>query len=152
MLPNLWLPPRYKTNCNSKIKPMTTSTINDPFSNMNVEHCQGVLSILQSHLAKVKTESLATTNTSSSAAPSPSHIVGTCYSLPKYKSDLPSWVMDSRETAHICYSRELFTSIKPVIGFNISFPNHTRLSVKFFGTIHLSPDLLPEDVLFIPEF
>lgn len=100
----------------------------------------------------MKIESSSTTNTSSSTAPSSSHIAGTCYSLPKYIYDFPSWVIDFGATTHICYSRELFTFIKPITGFNISFPDHPQLSVKIIGTVHISPDLLLVDVLFIPEF
>ena len=83
-------PPGYKTNRNSKTEPTTTTPAHtDSLSNMNVEQCQSLLTILQSHLAKIKTEPIATSLPSSSSAASSSfHVAGTCYHLSKSISHL----------------------------------------------------------------
>lgn len=73
----------------------------------------------------MKTESPSTTSNSTSDTLSSSHISGTCYPLPKHIPDLPFWVIDSGASVHICYSRELFTFINLVTGFNVSFSEHT---------------------------
>lgn len=79
-------PPGYRSNQKS-----------NSLSSLSAEQCQGLLVILQSHLAKAKSDYESLSGTS--------HVAGIS-SAPFPSSDC--WVLDSGASTHICFSRKLF--------------------------------------------
>lgn len=53
---------------------------------------------------------------------------------------------------HICYSKELFSSLVHVLRFTITLPNQNRITLDCIGDLRLFSTLLLENMLFIPTF
>lgn len=139
-------PPWYRTSRNIQTKsssPVVASASHslEQLSGLNNEQCQGLLSILQTHLAKNKNDTAA-------AAP---HVAGICHDT-TFNIDKNSWILDSGASIHICYSKELFTTLQPISGAYVSLPNCSRLTVEYIGTVQISPSLFLHNVMFVPSF
>ncbi|KAL4313244.1 hypothetical protein GQ457_01G015460 [Hibiscus cannabinus] len=63
-----------------------------------------------------------------------------------------SWIIDSRASRHVCYSKELFESLVPIEGGTILLSNQSVVHVSFSGTVRLSSSLVLKNVLFVPQF
>lgn len=136
----------YLPSYNQKNNPTTTSKAESTdISSLTPEQCQGLLSMLQSHLAVVKTN----TTLLSSSFSGGSHIVGTCSSLIPASN---SWIIDSGASTHICYSKELFPSLTPVSGHTVTLLIKIVFKWNSFGVVHISPILTLNNVLFVPQF
>ncbi|GMI80076.1 hypothetical protein HRI_001676900 [Hibiscus trionum] len=62
------------------------------------------------------------------------------------------WIIDSGASLHICYEKGLFESLTPITGGSILLPDKSVIPVEFSGTVRLSPSLILNSVLFVPEF
>lgn len=98
----------------------------EQLSDLNTDQCKGLLSLLQSHLAKNKSD-LATSS---------SHVAGTCLES-VFNFDVKSWILDSGVSAHICYLKESFSSLLPISGASVSLPNQAHLEVEYIGSGHV---------------
>lgn len=62
------------------------------------------------------------------------------------------WILDSGATDHICSSICMFESFKPVSSVYVKLPNDHNASVTHIGTVRVTPNLILQDVFFIPTF
>ena len=83
-----------------KSESSTNNSSENPLESLSNEQCQNLLSMLQSHLSKAKTNA---------DSPSNSHIAGMCSQtklIPHVKNDM--WILDSGAPTHICHNKNLF--------------------------------------------
>jgi hypothetical protein len=66
------------------------------------------------------------------------------------KSDI--WLLDSGANEHIVSSTHWFTSYHKILPKPVNLPNGTSVLVEHAGTIHFSPKLYLDNVLFSPHF
>ncbi|XP_019177871.1 PREDICTED: uncharacterized protein LOC109173068 [Ipomoea nil] len=62
------------------------------------------------------------------------------------------WIIDSGATHHIVCSTLLLHTSKKVQGVNVDLPNGHHAEVSHIGTVHLSADLILQNVLCVPLF
>lgn len=67
-------------------------------------------------------------------------------------STLNSWIIDSRESDHICSTRSWFHHMTPVTPINVILPNGQFALAKFLGNVVFSTDFSISYVLYILEF
>lgn len=113
-------------------------------SSFTNEQCQDLLNILQNHLNKAKSQPTSSTKTTNK------HVVDTTFSLSS--SNPNTWIVDIGATTHICYSRDLFTSLKPNTNTTVSLPNQTKIFVQFTVSVKVNDNLTLYDVLIIRSF
>lgn len=63
-----------------------------------------------------------------------------------------NWILDSGASHHISYSLSLFASYKSVSGVFVRMPNGVTAPVTHIGSVHVSPALVLNHVLFVPTF
>lgn len=145
-------PPGYRNQKSSSGKsdtaPAKTSESNNLLSSLNAEECQGLLTLLQTHLAKAKADT-SPVGTPGSSSTSHVAVISPSTSLPP---DSSVWIVDSGASAHVCFLKESFISLKPISGATLSLPNNMSFTVEFLGDVYLQPDLILKDVLFVPSF
>ena len=113
---------------------------------LNSNQYQQLMTMLSSHLASSIPTPAAQDNATVSYA------TGTCFLVP-LKSVSHSnhfWIVDSGATRHICSNANLFTSLKPIWTSTVSLPNNTKIPVRLYGDIHLTPHFILKNVLFVP--
>nr|CAN59936.1 hypothetical protein VITISV_001878 [Vitis vinifera] len=62
------------------------------------------------------------------------------------------WILDSGATHHVCTNSSMFHSIHSFSSNTVTLPTGTKIPITGIGTIHLSPHLVLEHVLYIPTF
>ena len=102
------------------------------------EQYEAILGLLKQ--SQTATPPMASVNQCSPQIPGPSII-----------SNYYSWIIDSGATDHICSSKFLFHSLKPISPISIRLPNHNFVTAKFLGTIKLG-NLVLHNTLFVPDF
>lgn len=100
--------------------------------------------MLQTYLDKAKSKATPSNVTSND------YVVDIIFSLISLNSD--TWIVYSKATTHICFSKQQFISLKPTINVTVSFPNHTWISIQFIGNVQVNDSLILHDVLFVPSF
>ena len=85
-------------------------------------------------------------NTASTHSP-PNHSANSAGDLPPFTP----WILDSGATDHMCPSKTLFQSLKPIFPIHIKLPNNTTVTAKFSGNIILG-NLTLLNVLYVPDF
>lgn len=64
-----------------------------------------------------------------------------------------SWIIDSRATHHMTFTKSLLTNHRPLPSpFLITLPNGYKVNVTKIGDIHMNPSLTLYKVLFVPSF
>ena len=63
-----------------------------------------------------------------------------------------SWIIDFGATRHICATKSLFLSLKPLHNSTVTLPNHTVIPVFSYGDIMLNENLMLKNVLLVPDF
>ncbi|XP_004515732.1 uncharacterized protein [Cicer arietinum] len=63
-----------------------------------------------------------------------------------------SWIMDTGATDHVCFSANMFQSIKRIQPVSIKLPNGSLIIAQFVGTIFFNNDFYLNDVLYLPQF
>lgn len=62
-----------------------------------------------------------------------------------------SWVLDTGATHHICCALNLFHFYIPTTSI-VTLPNNSDVPATRVGTVHLSPEFILENVLYVPQF
>lgn len=103
------------------------------------------MSVLSAHLITTKVEDEGN---------NANHVSSTCLSvsITPIVNSPEHWVLDSGATSHVCFRRACFQTLKAVEDAYITLPNHARIPVHFVGSVKLTPNLVLEDVLFVPQF
>ena len=112
------------------------------------EQCHQLIAMLSSHLASsVASTSTSDVNLASFAA-------GTCFnnSANSVFHQKHMWILDSGASRHICADSFMFMVLKPLKNSTVTLPNHTVISVHFYGDVKLNDDLVLKDVLFVSGF
>ena len=63
-----------------------------------------------------------------------------------------TWIIDSGVTSHIASTLSIFHSHTTVHNFFVTLPDYTRIPVHSIGSVHLTPNLILHDVLYVPGF
>ena len=62
------------------------------------------------------------------------------------------WVLDMGDTHHISCTLETFISSTPITNFVVMLPNGNSVPISRVGSVSLSPHIILDNVLFIPQF
>ena len=63
------------------------------------------------------------------------------------------WIIDSGANDHMCFNESLFSSLVPLATpLHISLPNGNIISINSSGQVQLTPDIVLNNVLFVPSF
>jgi hypothetical protein len=63
-----------------------------------------------------------------------------------------TWILDSGCTDHMIYDQNLLTYSRLVNGRTVELPNGSIAQITHIGRVHLSPDLILDNVLCVPYF
>jgi hypothetical protein len=113
--------------------------MNLPFT---AEECKQILSML-----KNKT----TSANHVSNCPTHDELSGKAFSLIS-NGNRSAWILDSGCTDHMISDQNLFTYSRPVIGRTVELLNGSITQVTHIGRVHLSSDLILDNVLCVPYF
>lgn len=75
--------------------------------------------------------------------------LGSCFSV----TNSSTWIIDSGASEHMCFDSTFFkllSSLTPPLTINL--PNCQTILVTHIGTVSLFPDLVLENVLYVPSF
>jgi hypothetical protein len=73
-------------------------------------------------------------------------------SSPTYGKHFVTWVLDSGATDHITHSMQYFISYHHIKSVPISLPNGNKVCANIAGSIQISPHIIIDNVLFVPQF
>lgn len=119
--------------------------VEDFMQTLSSDQCQHLISVLSAHLTTAKVEDEGN---------NADHVSGTCLSvsISPIVNSPEHWVLDLGATSLVCFRRACFQTLKAVQNAYITLSNHARIPVHFVGSVKLTPDLVLEDVLFVPQF
>ncbi|XP_074377288.1 uncharacterized protein LOC141718806 [Apium graveolens] len=91
---------------------------------------------------------------SDSNAPSSVNFAGnSAHTACLINSNYITWIIDSGASDHMCAHKSLFSSINPLAQpITVSLPNGHTITISSIGTVPISPDLILQNVLFVPHF
>lgn len=65
---------------------------------------------------------------------------------------LQTWIVDTGATDHMCCDLSLFYAIPISVNVIIRLPNNNSTVATHMGDIHISPDFILKNVLYVPSF
>ncbi|KZV15509.1 hypothetical protein F511_38613 [Dorcoceras hygrometricum] len=150
--------PRYKLKQSDKKSHMiqsqpqadgTASVVGDI---LKPEHCRQLIAFLSSQLQLGNGTTMALQQPQQPPESSTSCFNDT-YSLSTSHTAFPtfSWIIDTGATHHICCSLHHFVSFKP-FNSNVTLPNSLNIPVTHIGSVMLLPEIILQNVLFVPQF
>ncbi|XP_052203055.1 uncharacterized protein LOC127808520 [Diospyros lotus] len=154
--------PRQRNNMNQSKSNQINSTINQVngdgtnqvesqdmgnfMQSLTPTQYQNLLSMLSTHLSDVKIDADASKTPDQASGICLSTNIASSLGCPRF------WIIDSGATSHICYDCSSFHQLRPIQNAFVTLPDHRRFSVSFIGNVKLSPYILLENVLYIPQF
>lgn len=135
-----------------KKRAVTISNGNQVASHMNerkemdfpftVEECKQILDMLKTKISSAKHVSNCLTH---------DELSGKAFSLFS-NGNRSTWILDSGCMDHMIYDQNLLIYSRPVNGCTVELPNGSIAQVTHIGRVHLSPDLILDNVLCVPSF
>lgn len=124
----------------------TNGKVGKFMNTLNVARYQHLMNMLSTHLTSIKVDATDKVNCG--------HTSGTCFSisLNPILYSLRYLVVDLGTTTHICFTKSAFHTLNAIQNAYITLPNHEQILVYFNRTVKISPELILEDVLFVPQF
>ena len=145
--PNQMLPNSLHTNQLTLIDGSTASASPPPLT--HDQHNQ-LLALLSLHSSSGSSTSFGDSNPLQQSI---SNFTGILSLSPSSSTLNPSiWILDSGATHHVCTNSSMFHSIHSFSSNTVTLPTGTKIPITKIGTIHLSPHLVLEHVLYIPTF
>ncbi|RVW31674.1 Retrovirus-related Pol polyprotein from transposon RE2 [Vitis vinifera] len=145
--PNQMLPNSLHTNQLTLIDGSTASASPPPLT--HDQHNQ-LLALLSLHSSSGSSTSFGDSNPLQQSI---SNFTGILSLSPSSSTLNPSiWILDSGATHHVCTNSSMFHSIHSFSSNTVTLPTSTKIPITKIGTIHLSPHLVLEHVLYIPTF
>ena len=145
--PNQMLPNSLHTNQLTLTDGSTASASPPPLT--HDQHNQ-LLALLSLHSSSGSSASFGDSNPLQQSI---SNFTGILSLSPSSSTLNPSiWILDSGATHHVCTNSSMFHSIHSFSSNTVTLPTGTKIPITGIGTIHLSPHLVLEHVLYIPTF
>jgi len=113
--------------------------MNFPFT---AEECKQILGMLKTKISSANHVS---------NCPTHDELSGKAFSLFSNGSR-STWILDSGCMDHMIYDQNLLAYSRPVNGCTVELPNGLIAQVTHIGKVHLSPDLILDNVLCVPYF
>jgi hypothetical protein len=106
------------------------------------EECKQILSMIKNKITSANYVS---------NYPTHDELSGKAFSLIS-NGNRSTWILDSGCTDHMISNQNLFTYSRPVNGRTVELPNRSITQVTHIGRVHLSFDLILDNVLCVPYF
>lgn len=138
----------FQNSSSSKLHNSQQSGIGRFIQSLNPNQYHQLMSMLSNHLTS------SSNPTDRHKYNATSYAVGTCFSLSEHSifSSNNIWIVDSGATRHICSHAGAFISMRIIENSTVTLPNLTQIPVRLCGNVRLSSNLVPQDVLFVPQF
>ncbi|KAL4310065.1 hypothetical protein GQ457_01G025390 [Hibiscus cannabinus] len=133
-------PPGYVSRSKNQVAHSNAAVDVTGTDSLSTQQCQQLIAMLTSQLQTASSSSVVPSSSSVNFA-----MQGKILSFVNSLSSVNikhSWIIDSRASCHVCYSKELFESLYPIAAGSILLPNKTVVSVGFAGNVRLSEYIL----------